>query len=242
VDQVLYGRDFLHRNIVPGVEIRSSKKGFFFNIKKFTPKIINMRWAELHELNRIVSRLVKLLGFERGPWIVLAGRLTRLWKLSGTRFLIAYLKECRLALIAWSNSSPYTPNPGVRVRLRPSGWPSVVPTALRVPNLGTMQNRLVFRGLHTVFNLYRVMDWKGALPDFSSITNRFTGVSETLFPQEVSAVIRLLPQVQFPKGIVAPWVNTSAGPNHPWSTWSSGKDTLAWALNPGLLLAFCVYA
>lgn len=242
VDQVLYGQKFLSQNIVPGEDIRSPKKGFFFNIKKFTPKISDMRWAELPELNRIVSRLVKLLGFERGPWMVLAGRLTRLWKLSGTRFLIAYLKECRLAIISWSNSEKYTPNPGVRLRLRPSGWPSVVPAALRVPNLGTMQNKLVFRGLHTVFNLYRVMDWKGAMPDFSSITNKFTGVSETLFPKEVAAVLQMLPSVQFPKGTVKPWVNTSAGPNHPWSTWSSGKDTLAWALNPGLLLSFVIFA
>jgi len=201
-----------------------------------------MRWIQPNELRRVVVRLVKVLGLNMGPWMVLADRLHRLWKLSGTKFLIAYIKECRLALIAWANSSQYTPNPGVRVRIRPNGWPSIVPSALRVPHVGTLAHKVTFRGLHTVFNLYRVMDWKGAVPDFSSITNGFTGVSDTLFPKEVSHAISMFPKVQFPKGITTPWVNTSAGPNHPWSTWSSGKDVFAWALEPYLYIGFLAYA
>lgn len=197
---------------------------------------------EPSELRRVVSRLVKVLGLSMGPWMVLADRLHRLWTLGGSKFLISYMKECRLALIAWSAKTPYTPNPGVRVRIRPSGWPSIVPRALRVDNLSSLSAKVTFRGLHTVFNLYRVMDWKGASPDFSSITQGFTGVSETLFPKEVIHVLKLLPTVKFPFGITAPWVNTSAGPNHPWSTWSSGKDVLAWCLNPHILVGYWVYA
>jgi len=59
-----------------------------------------MRWIQPSELRRVVVRLVKVLGLNMGPWMVLADRLHRLWKLSGTKFLIAYMKECRLALIA----------------------------------------------------------------------------------------------------------------------------------------------
>jgi len=140
--------------------------------------------------------LARVLGLKDSLWTVLADRLLHIWEKSGTPFVISYMKECRLALIAWVNRSPYIFNPKVRVRLTPSGLPRVIPKGLR-PTLmsNSAQCITLIRGLHTVFNLYRVIDWRGAVPDFSTITNSFSGVSETLFPQEVRAVIAMFPQV-----------------------------------------------
>lgn len=224
-----------------GVTVRRVAR-VFVDLRKFSPKVINTRWLEQNDLKRVVTRLVRLLGFTPTLWLILSNRILRLWRLGGSKFLISYLKECRLALIAWANHTPYPRNPGVRVRLTPSGLPRIIPSGLRPGNLGYFQHRLLFRGLHTVFNLYRVMDWTGAMPDLSSITRPFTGVSQVLFDQEIRNVLSLFPKVRQSFGTVAPWVSTSAGPNHPWSTWSAGVDVLAWALNPVLLYWYCVFA
>jgi len=216
-------------------------KGLFKEISKFKPKATNMRWMSIGEIRPLMLRLVRILGAQPALWMVLGDRLVRLWQLSGTRFTIAYLKEARLALMAWANSRAYTPNPGVKIRLSRSGIPRIIPAGLRPVSLATLRERVIFRGLHTVFNLYRVMDWKGAKPDFSSITQPFSGVSATLFDEEIRAVLKLFTLPQFQLGYVVPWVNISSGPNHPWSLWGSAKDILGYSLNPLLLGVYCVY-
>jgi len=215
---------------------------FFKKIRNFKPVVKDMRWMTVGELSRLMIRLVRILGAQPALWMVLASRLTRLWKLGGTRFTISYLKECRLALLAWANHSAYAPNPGVKVRLTSSGIPCIIPSGLRPRSLTSSADKMLFRGLHTVFNLYRVMDWKGAKPDFSSITNGFSGVSQTLFSEEISAVLKYFSLPTFRLGYVSPWINTSAGPNHPWSLWGSAKDILGYALNIPILLVYCGYA
>jgi hypothetical protein len=216
--------------------------GFFKKLSSFKPKERHMRWMTVGELSRVVMRLVRILGSNPALWMVLAKRITRLWQLSGPRFTIAYLKECRLALIAWANSQPYSPNPGVKIRVSPAGLPLIIPAKLRPTGLNSAADILSFRGLHTVFNLYRVMDWKGARPDFSSITLPFSGVSQTLFDGEIVAVLKYFTLPQPTLGYVAPWVGISSGPNHPWSLWGSAKDILAYSLNIPILLVFSLYA
>jgi len=221
------------------IPVRS--KTFFKKMSLFKPRHTDMRWMTLGEVRPLILRLVRIIGAQPALWIVLAGRLHRLWELSGTRFTIAYLKECRLALLAWANSSPYTPNPGVKMRLSRSGIPRIIPSGLRPSDLSTLSGRTNFRGLHTVFNLYRVIDWKGAKPDFSSITNPFSGVSATLFDEEIRAVLKHFTLPRFQLGYVAPWVNVSSGPNHPWSLWGSAKDILGYSLDPLALGIFTLY-
>jgi hypothetical protein len=214
----------------------------FYRFSEMASYTADMRWMNRSELRRCVDLLVELLGLDKAPWMVLASRLLRLWRLGNTKYTVNYMKECRLAIIAWANGTPYTPNPGVRVRRRPSGWPAIVPSGLRLGGLTTLSQKVQFRALHTVFNLYRVMDWKGALPDFTSITNPFTGISEVLFRKELEAVLKLFPVVRFPSGSVAPWVSVSAGPNHPWATWSSGLDAIAWGFHGYLWVAYVSFA
>jgi hypothetical protein len=227
-----------------GLRRTLEKPGIFVSLTSFKPKTIDFRWLQPREWDRVMLRLVRLLGLDSGPWIVLATRLSVIWVKSGTPFFILYLKECRLALIAWANRSSYSPNPGCKVRLSPCGLPAIVPVALRPESLSTMFGRMQFRCLHTVFSLYRVVDWKGAVPDFSSITNPFAGISETLPIQEIRLVLAMftLPRPEDYLGSTSPWLSTSSGPNHPWSTWSSAKDTLGWALNPIQLFWFLAYA
>jgi hypothetical protein len=224
-------------------KVTSVKGGLFFKkLSAFKPKAIDMRWMTVGELRPLVLRLVRILGAQPALWMVLAERIVRLWRLSGTRFTIAYLKECRLALLAFANSRAYIPNPGVKMRLSRGGIPRIIPAGLRPSGLSTLTEKMTFRGLHTVFNLYRVMDWKGAKPDFSSITSPFSGVSQTLFDQEIVAVLKNFTLPTFRLGYVVPWVNISSGPNHPWSLWGSAKDSLGYALNPLMLVVFSVYS
>jgi len=224
------------------IQVIPARSGSFFKkISSFKPRSTDMRWMTVGEVRPLVLRLVRIIGAQPALWIVLADRLVRLWHLSGTRFTIMYLKECRLALLAWANSCPYTPNPGVKMRLSRSGVPRIIPSGLRPVDLSTLSGRVQFRALHTVFNLYRVMDWKGAKPDFSSITSPFSGVRSTLFDEEIRAVLSHFTLPQFRLGYVAPWVNVSSGPNHPWSLWGSAKDILGYSLNPLLLVVFTLY-
>jgi hypothetical protein len=215
---------------------------FFKKLKYFKARIVDFRWLAPEELTRTVKCLVRILGDRPTLWLVLARRISRLWKLGGTRFTIAYLKECRLALLAWANGAAYTPNPGVKLRLSSCGIPRIVPAGLRPTDLSTKVGIIQFRGLHTIFNLYRIMDWKGARPDFSSITSPFSGVSATLFDGEIAAVLKLFTLPKPILGYSAPWVNISAGPNHPWSLWGSAKDILGWSLSPRLLAVYCFYS
>jgi len=221
--------------------IPAKSKTFFKKISLFKPRSTDIRWMTLGEMRPLILRLARIIGAQPALWIVLADRLVRLWQLSGTRFTIAYLKECRLALLAWANSSVYTPNPGVKMRLSRSGVPRIIPAGLRPVDLSTLCGRVGFRALHTVFNLYRVMDWKGAKPDFSSITSPFSGVRSTLFDEEIRAVLEHFTLPTFRLGYVAPWVNVSSGPNHPWSLWGSAKDILGYSVNPLLLGVFSLY-
>jgi len=219
------------------------KAGVFIKLTSFKPKHVDFRWIKPTEWSRVMLRLVRLLGLPVGPSMVLSERLLKVWIKSGTPFFITYLKECRLALIAWANRSQYVPNHGCRVRIAPCGFPAVVPFGLRPQTLSTVFGRLQFRGLHTVFSLYRVIDWKGSLPDFSSITNPFVGVSEVLPLAELKTVLTLfkVPKWSDFSGYCSPWESTSSGPNHPWSTWSSAKDSLAWATSPIMLIWYAVW-
>jgi len=215
---------------------------FFKKLSTLKPVFPDMRWMTVGEVHRVVVRLVRIIGENPALWLVLARRFVTLWEKSGTRFTISYLKECRLALLAWANSREYTPNPGVRLRRNARGLPLIIPAKLRPESLSSAHEILIFRGLHTVFNLYRVMDWKGARPDFSSITSPFSGVSTTLFDGEIAAVLKHFTIPRLSLGYVAPWVNVSSGPNHPWSLWGSAKDILAFSLNFPMLLVFILYA
>nr|QDH87234.1 MAG: RNA-dependent RNA polymerase [Mitovirus sp.] len=225
------------------LRVAMEKNGPFVKLASFKPKHVDFRWLRPYEWSRVMLRLVRLLGLPAGPSMVLADRLLTIWEKSGTPFFILYLKECRLALIAWANRSSYTPNPGCRVRLAPCGLPAVVPVGLRPSELGSAFGKLQFRGLHTVFSMYRVLDWKGATPDFSSITNPFVGVSQVLPFPELKTVMALfwVPEWLAFAGHTVPWESTSSGPNHPWSTWSSAKDTFAWATSPIIMMWFIVW-
>jgi hypothetical protein len=226
-----------------GLRRTMEKAGIFISLTSFKPKTIDFRWLQPREWDRVMLRLVRLLGLDSGPWMVFAGRLHSIWLKSGTPFFILYLKECRLALISWANRESYSPNSGCRVRLVPCGLPACVPSGLRPQSLGTSFGRLQFRALHTVFSLYRVMDWRGAIPDFSSITNPFSGVSTVLPLSEIRTALSLfhIPDITAFYGISSPWISTSSGPNHPWSTWSSAKDAVAWALHPIIMMWFIAY-
>lgn len=213
----------------------------FKSIRHFKPRIGGIRWMTSGEISRVISRLVRILGLSPGAWIVLAARITRLYRLGGPKFTVAYLKECRLALLCWVNTSPYSPNPGVKIRLTPAGLPRIIPAGIRPVSIDTAASLILIRGLHTVFNLYKVMDWKGAKADFSSITNPFSGVMPILPSGEIAAVLRLFTLPNFRLGYSTPWVSISSGPNHPWSLWGSAKDVFGYALNPIILMVYCGY-
>jgi hypothetical protein len=167
-----------------------------------------------------------------------------LWRKSGKKFLVLYLKECVRIVLGFINSSPVTAQKaGVEVRVSRAGLPTIIPGALRKSILafkfeGGYRNTLVLRAVLTILSCYRVINFT-ARPNLSTITGAFTGVSPLLDVIELGKVVSLF---QIGKLGSLHWgVSESAGPNGPKATWFSGSDAVAFLFNPRKWFEMVVY-
>lgn len=124
-------------------------------------------------------------------------------------------------VIAFLNRSLYTrPQGGTEVRADRRGLPLIIPQALRYyirlcRDTDNPEALLVTRAVLTVLSIYRVIGVKG-VPDLSSITDLFSGITPILTSGEVSSVARLFPKIVL--GGLTWTLSESAGPNGPKAT------------------------
>jgi len=209
--------------------------------------IQSRKWITLTEMWRCTHLLVLSLGLSRymGAFKLFVSRLTFLWKKSGKKFLVLYLKECTAHVIAYLNHTTRQPKAdSIGVRLSRAGLPTVIPGPLRFAImqfrlLGGLKDGLVTRSVLTVLSYYRVINFV-AKPSLATVTAPFTGVSPLLDVIELEKVVNLfaIPRL---RGLT--WfISESAGPNGPRATWWSGVDCLAFLKHPRLWMNWVCFA
>jgi len=145
------------------------------------------------------------------------------------------MKESIRLVLGFLNHNTYTkPQKGVQVRVGKSGLPLVIPAKLRFfiarfRAAGNYHDRTVVRIILSILSFYRVLQFK-ALPDLSTITGAFTGVSASFAPAELRNVLTLF-KLRV-AGNLSWTISEAAGPNGPKATWFSGCDAIALIFHP----------
>lgn len=130
---------------------------------------------------RFLSLLLWTLGLEKSKdYEVLVERINDFIKINRTRkndrMSFEYLKDCYLIMQYARVGKSYTDlKHNVAIR---EGYPKIIPWRLRatIKTCG-----LSFIAVHTLFGIHRIIPWWPKI-DFSTITDTFDGVSETLSP------------------------------------------------------------
>jgi len=219
----------------------------FNNIKMMSGAILNRKWARTTELWTMAHLLVLLCGLTDllTEYKTLTTRMVFLWKKSGKKFLVLYLKETVRMVIAFLNHSKYTlPKGGTQARKDRRGLPTIIPGKLRhlirlARDEGQWRSILATRTVLTILSFYRVMAFS-AKPSLASITDAFVG-KDPLFPSgELGEVLALFPTVKLGKPTL--FISESAGPNGPKATWFSVVDAISFLYNPIQWFAWTVFA
>jgi hypothetical protein len=163
--------------------------------------------------------------------LVFAASVHRLWKASGMRYVVIYLKACHTLLqqaVAGQRLSD-TGSLGARVkRTRGGGLPSLIPTQHRAEV--RKGNKMIIRLWLSLFSVYRVIDIPGRvklstilapysgetviLPEFSNFVGKFYQLLKTLYTVPGSITDALYDgALDFMKGLRAkPFLISAASP------------------------------
>jgi hypothetical protein len=222
-----------------------SKANLFYSIKNISAAIRNRKWVTIGEILSMTLLTVLSLGMkDTSAFRLLATRMQFLWRKSGKKFLVLYLKECVRIVLGFINSSPVTAQKaGVEVRVSRAGLPTIIPGVLRLAILafkfeGGYRNTLVLRAVLTILSFYRVINFT-ARANLETITGPFTGVSPLLDIIELGKVVAWFKVGKL--GSLRWSVSESAGPNGPKATWFSGPDCVAFLFNPRKWFEMVVY-
>jgi len=195
------------------------------------------------EMKSMIILLVHALALVKyyAHFVVLCERIISLYKRSGRKFTIFYLKECSRATIQWFAGQTYIPNPEVWIALK-SGLPLIIPGPLRylirqIKSGGdsTLGTRLL-RGVLSVFQFWRVMKMPGSVPKWNTITDPSTATSLPSI-NEVDLAVKLLPSLKVQRTVE--WrISEVSGPNTPIATLGLLLDASAFWLEPKVLISF----
>lgn len=209
--------------------------------------ILSRKWITITEMWSATHLLVLSLGLANhlANFKLFVERLILLWRKSGKKFLVLYLKEAIAHVVAYLNHAARAPKAhSVGVRLSRAGLPTIIPGPLRhsimqFRLLGGLKDGLVTRAVLTVLSFYRVLNFK-ALPNLATITAPFDGVSPWFNQVELDKVITLFEKARL--GSLTWSISESAGPNGPRATWFSGADCLAFLRNPKQWVIWLAFA
>nr|QXN75377.1 MAG: RNA-dependent RNA polymerase [Grapevine-associated mitovirus 2] len=172
----------------------------------------------------------------------MSSKIFELWNSNGSKFTVFYLKECCLVIMKFIAKEPYISIPSgstPSVSLSKDGLPAIIPLNIR----DIMKIDFDFsKSILSLFNVFRVISFKGAEPDLKTITDPFNGISKTLDINEISRVILLLEKkVGKFKDIKTLQIRLEAiytsGPNFRPSVVSSFFDAYALLKYPSVLFA-----
>jgi len=206
-------------------------------MKSMSAAIVNRKWASPGEIWGMTRLLILSVGLVRhmSGFKLLTERMLLLWRKSGKKFLVLYLKEAVAYVIAFLNHQRRAlPKGAPRVHLSRAGLPTIIPGPLRAIMHhfrvhGGIEASLVVRAVLTVLSMYRVLNFV-AKPDLATITDPFNGISPLLDINELGRVLSLFPR-RAVKGL-SWFISESAGPNGPRATWFAGADAIAIIENP----------
>lgn len=190
------------------------------------------RWLRQKELRNYAVVSAWLLGVYHlwaEGWLPLINNILSIWRSAGPDFLVKYLKESVRILQKWMAGE----DPGVStpwISKARDGLPRILPAPIRIgirlARDGHHSGVMVFKAAVTILSVYRVI---GASPilKLETITSQFTGSTQTLAQWEVEAVVRYLGTLLRFSPVRILWINESAGPNYPRSSWGSPLDAIA---------------
>lgn len=196
-------------------------------------------------LKSIVILLVYALGVPRlrEDFTELANRIISFKKKSGAKALVNYLKECSRCAVFWMAEAEYVPS--VYIKLSRSGLPSIIPKNLRYKislikrGCHTSEDWVVYRGVLTMLQVWRVIKVKGVAPKWETITGSFTGQDCRLMSDRVST---FLPHIR-DKDKTGKWpILETSGPNTPLATWGLFLDAIAFWSNPVVAGHYIIFA
>lgn len=165
-------------------------------------------------------------------------RLVYIWDKNGVAFLCKYTKECFRVMQMYVAGHLVRCSIGIPVDLV-GGLPRIIPGSLRI----RLRSRdpLTIRLVLSIFQIYRVLRVPGHIK-LETITNTFTGLSETLPLYEIRSGLKGL-GIDLTVGIPFKFPLTlhrsiSAGPNSSKALFGYFRDLKAWSKFPDLLSKF----
>ena len=186
------------------------------------------------QIRSVTVLLVYALGLKSylPHFLKLADNIISMWKLSGRKALISYLKECVRATVQFVAGQQYIRN-SIPVKLNRVGLPKIIPGPLRIRiaslkgGVETSESILILRAVLSILQVYRTIKVPGLVAEISTVTGPYTGTITSLL-SEVKVVSRWFPTLKVRKG--GSWsISETSGPNSPLSTWGSVADVFAFA-------------
>lgn len=159
-------------------------------------------------------------------------RIISTYKNNGSSYTVKYLKECLRIIQKFISGEKQTVSMGVHLGIR-HGLPLILPAPLR--SYIRKGSAVEIRAILTIISIFRVLKCAPMLK-LSTITEKFSGVSEYFNPLEVKVVMGLLPEFQLRKPRFL--MLRSAGPNRNPSAIGLPLDAYAFYRNPNLLEVF----
>lgn len=230
---------------------------FFSTIERTAKAILRPRkpkserknsWIRLNEFKRycIVTAWITNTRHLRAYYILLLERIEKLWRVSGSTWAFAYMKEVlRLTIRALAGSPEIIYHSGIRVKRDLYGLPTIIPLPLRdmfreiIKRDGLFeyatQRRSIIATL-TIISVFRQFPTK-VKPSLDTITAPFSGVSQTLDQGRIqNAIDSIMDNAGKRRKIIIgnfmPHVTSKAGPNGPFSTWGASMDAIAFIHEP----------
>lgn len=180
-------------------------------------------------------------------FLSLADKIILLWKNSGRKATVNYLKECVRATVQYLAGQQYIRSPtAVHIALAKSGLPAIIPGPLRVKitcvkrGLPTSEPINIARCTLSILSVWRTIRVKGTMPDMATVTSPYTGTIRSLI-SEVRAVQKWFPALLVKKG--GSWrISETSGPNAQLSTWGSIADVFAFVYDFETFAGLLAYA
>lgn len=173
---------------------------------------------DLFHINKGLLQVLKLIwggttSSKVKAYYVLLISLINLQKHNGLRYTCLYMKACSVYVMKFIAQDPNKLDLtafDIWVSLTDSGIPRIIPSYLR--SQLRAKNRKVCKALLTVFNLYRVLDFKGIL-NLSTITDPSVYSTPSDFTSYIAQMkdLGIFPKIS-PIGLFAPYLIKSSGP------------------------------
>lgn len=201
---------------------------------------------------RLIAILLQLTNDQSSKLFELGERLKQLWNKSGVLFLIQYLSEC-LRMVGNFLAGKGSYNKSIWVKHYKNGLPKILGLELKhsLENLKySLENDIsplpMHRAIISVLSSFRALSPLKWIPKFSTVTDPFKGISESLDSSTIKKALKAMGAIDFfnNKKLNTPiffW-SSKSGVNARFAYLSAGLDLIAIMRNPRIWLGHLKFA